>query len=61
MPELSLALDIIAGGRKRAFLQCMLLFPDFFFFFFEAVDVALSLRVGNGILHDNSGVTRLCP
>lgn len=54
MPELSLTLDIIAQGRKRAFLGRTLLFPD-------SVDVALSLRVGNGILHDNSGATRLCP
>lgn len=63
MPELSLTLDIIALGNKRAPLlrECVFLFRLTFFFFFLTFDVALSLRGGNGILHDNGSVTRLCP
>lgn len=63
MPELSLTLDIIALGRKRASLQHVFLFPQTFLKKKKrkTLDMALSLRGGNGILHDNGIVTRLCP
>lgn len=63
MPQLSLTLGIIALGRKRASCQrvCVCFCFQTFLYIYKTLDVALSLRGGNGILHDNGGVTRLCP